>query len=202
MPRVSREQADRNREAIEEASARLFREKGLNGIGVADLMAAVGLTHGGFYGHFSSKDELAAVACAKAFEQTSQYWSDRIDRRKDVGLAFKDIIKSYLSPAAREAPGMGCAAAALANDVAREPMDKPVRAAYIEGVRGMLGTLESLAGKGSAKVRHEQALVQLAAMVGALSIARAAEGDPISDDILAAVRSFLLSTAMSESDQK
>jgi TetR/AcrR family transcriptional repressor of nem operon len=196
MPRVSREQTDKNRQAIEEVSARLFREKGLNGISVADLMAAVGLTHGGFYGHFESKDHLAAVACAKAFEQTSRFWEDRIERKKDRQQALKDIIKAYLSPRSRAEPGESCPAVALATDVAREPQDKPVRATYLDGVKGMADVLESLAGAGSTKARHEQALVQLAAMVGALTIARATEGDPISDDILAVVRSFLSNNAL------
>jgi TetR/AcrR family transcriptional repressor of nem operon len=68
MPRVSREQADKNRAVIEAASARLFKEHGINGISAADIMATAGLTHGGFYGHFDSKVELAAIACARAFE--------------------------------------------------------------------------------------------------------------------------------------
>ena len=74
MPRVSKEQTDLNRSAIENVSAKLFREKGFNGVSVSDLMAAAGLTHGGFYGHFSSKDELAAVACANAFDHAVERW--------------------------------------------------------------------------------------------------------------------------------
>ena len=79
MPRVSREQTDINRLAIEDASSRLFREQGIKAVSVADLMAAAGLTHGGFYGHFESKDALAAVACAKAFEQSAGRWEKRLD---------------------------------------------------------------------------------------------------------------------------
>ena len=67
MPRVTREQADSNKIAITEASARLFRERGIDSVSVAELMAAAGLTHGGFYGHFASKQELAGEACAFAF---------------------------------------------------------------------------------------------------------------------------------------
>ena len=74
MPRVSREQTDKNRLLIEAASARLFKEHGFDGVSVADIMASAGLTHGGFYGHFESKDELAALACAKAFEESAARW--------------------------------------------------------------------------------------------------------------------------------
>ena len=74
MPRVSKEQTDRNRLLIEAASARLFKERGLNGVSVTDIMASAGLTHGGFYGHFESKDELAAVACERAFGESVVRW--------------------------------------------------------------------------------------------------------------------------------
>ena len=194
MPRVSREQTDKNRAAIEEVSSRLFREQGFNGVSVADLMAAAGLTHGGFYGHFSSKEALTAVACGKAFAQSAQRWERRIadcTDHSDPRAAFRAIANAYLSPASRDNAGNGCPAAALAGDVAREAQDSAARAAYLVGVKGMLDTLTGLSCKGDPAARTNEALVQLATMAGALMLARATHGDPISDQLLEAVRNFL-----------
>lgn len=191
MPRVSREQTDKNRIAIEEVSARLFREQGLGGVSVPDLMAAAGLTHGGFYGHFSSKDELAAIACTKAFEQSSARWVRWIQEGKDKQATLAFLAKAYLTTKQRDEPGDGCAAVALASDVARQSDDRPVRAAYLAGVKGMLESLISLSGAESRKEQREEALVQLATMVGAVTLARATKGDAISEDVLVAVRNFL-----------
>ncbi len=193
MPRVSRQQMDQNRASIEEVSARLFREQGLNGISVADLMAAAGLTHGGFYGHFESKDALAAVACGKAFEQSLGRWERSVQRQPTPQRALEQIIERYLSPQSRDQPGRSCPAVALAADVAREAPGKPVRAAYLDGVKGMAEALTTLAAGAHLRPHpRQQALLQLATMVGALSLARATRGDPLSDEILAAVRALLL----------
>src|ERR1700754_4029738 len=128
MPRVSREQADKNRAVIEAASARLFKERGLNGVSVADVMASAGLTHGGFYGHFESKDELAAIACAQAFEESVTRWRALTQDTQGAGeQALVDALaKHYLSPTQRAQPGLSCAAAGLAVDVGREAADKPI----------------------------------------------------------------------------
>ena len=191
MPRVSREQTDRNRVAIEDVSARLFREQGFNGVSVADLMAAAGLTHGGFYGHFASKDALAAAACGKAFAQSAQRWESRIATHADPRAAFRAIAAGYLAAASRDDAGSGCPAVALATDVAREAPDKPVRAVYLAGVEGMLDTLAALSTQNEPAARRDEALLQLAAMAGALMLARATQGEPVSDQMLAAVSAFL-----------
>lgn len=192
MPRVSREQADKNRLAIEDAASRLFRERGFNGVSVADLSSAAGLTHGGFYGHFDSKDALAAIACGKAFGQAEQRWARRIEARPgDKPAVFGAIVDAYLDTANRDNPGKGCPAVAFAADVAREPGHMPVRASYVEGVKTMVGQMASLSDAADADATHARALVQIAAMVGALSLARATGGDPISEQFLAAVRGFL-----------
>src|ERR1043165_1837256 len=83
--RVSREQAAENRERIVQVAAKLFRERGFDGIGVADLMKAAGLTHGGFYGHFGSKDDLAAEASDRALKDILQYWSGVVDKKTPKG---------------------------------------------------------------------------------------------------------------------
>ncbi len=192
MPRASREQAEKNRERIEEMSARLFRERGLNGVSVADLMASAGLTHGGFYGHFESKEELAAIACARAFEQTRQSWVKRIassggDRR----AALADIVDHYFGADHRDNTGTGCAMAAFAGDVAREAAGGPVRSGFIAGLKGMIATWTSLLSARDAEKKRRQALVQVSTLVGALILARATRGDPLSDEILEAARDVL-----------
>lgn len=192
MPRVSREQTDTNRAAIEAVSARLFREQGLHGVSVADLMAAVGLTHGGFYGHFASKDMLAAVACQHAFDQAARRRTRQLKSPDDGQSPLSTYAENYLSARHRDHVGRGCPAVALAGDVARESNDKPVRAAYLAGVKGMLDGIEAMSphqGVGT-QHQHQQALLQLAALVGAVTLARATKGDAISDDILAAVRDY------------
>jgi TetR/AcrR family transcriptional repressor of nem operon len=192
MPRVSREQTDSNRLAITDASARLFRERGLKGVSVADLMAAAGLTHGGFYGHFESKDALAAEAVAKAFEQSGARWKKRMAGKAGPREAMSALVEGYLSAQARNSPGTSCPTAALAGDVAREPADAPVRAAYRAGVDGMLRVLSSLQQTGDADVDREQALVELSTMVGALVLARATAGSDLSDELLNAAREHLV----------
>src|SRR5277367_5494913 len=98
MPRVSKDQSNRNRAAIREISARLFRERGINGVSVADLMGAAGLTHGGFYGHFESKDALAGVAVAHAFEQSAERWHKRVASKPDDAARRALLVDKFLTP--------------------------------------------------------------------------------------------------------
>src|SRR5579883_1331192 len=109
--KVSREQAAANRERIIEAAGELFRRKGFGGIGVADIMKAADLTHGGFYGHFASKDDLVAQASGKAMARAAANWRKVVEAgSKD---AFAALLTHYLSPRHRDDPGRGCAFAAL-----------------------------------------------------------------------------------------
>lgn len=193
MARASREQAEKHREAIEQASSKLFRERGLNGVSVAELMGSAGLTHGGFYGHFSSKDELVALASKRAFEESARRWSHRIEHAEGDKRAMRaNLIEPYLTQAHCTNPGDGCAAAALAGDIAREPADKPVRQVYIDGLRQMVDEWLKTVDHEDPVERRKLALAELATLVGAVTLARAAEGDALSDDILAAAREMLL----------
>ncbi|RZT39489.1 TetR/AcrR family transcriptional regulator [Cupriavidus agavae] len=196
MARASRAVADQHRTAIEQASARLFRQHGLHGVSVAQVMADAGLTHGGFYGHFGSKDELAAVACARSFAEANDRWQATARRAKgDVSSARRELVERYLSAAHRDAAGHGCPASAFASDVAREPAGKPVREAYLDGLRQLIDTWEAIntgAGADAGPDAHRQALVQLATFVGAITLARATAGDGLSDEILDAARAWLL----------
>jgi TetR/AcrR family transcriptional regulator, transcriptional repressor for nem operon len=190
MPRVSREQSEKHREEIEAVSARLFRERGLNGISVVELMASVGLTHGGFYCHFESKDALAAVACTRSFDQSAARWSDLIATNDDPHVVVTTIIERYLRDANRMGAGPDCAAAALAGDIAREPLDKPVRQSFAAGLEKLFMALsEQLADR---EVPRQQAIVLFSTLVGALNLARATSGTPLSKEIQDAVKLQLL----------
>lgn len=185
--KVSREQAAENRERIVTAAAKLFRERGFDGIGVADIMNSAGLTHGGFYGHFGSKDDLAAEACARALGDSVRKWDAVIERNPDAALAT--ITDSYLSPRHRDKPGAGCAISALGSDVARQ---KPsVRRAVTEGLLALVSRLAPLAPGKSKAEKRQAALAEFAGMVGAVMMARAVDDADLSEEILRAVSQSL-----------
>jgi TetR/AcrR family transcriptional repressor of nem operon len=178
---------------ITEASARLFRERGIDNVSVAELMAAAGLTHGGFYGHFESKGELASEACRWAFDRSVERWEKRVAEKSDPSLARAALTDNYLSAQSRNNSGASCPAAAFAGDVARESADAPIRAAYAAGVEELLKVLARVQETHVPCSDREGALADFATMVGGLILARATEGDPISDEFLAAARRRLKS---------
>jgi len=192
MPRVSRAEAESHREQITEASARLFRERGVKGVSVADLMGAAGLTHGGFYGHFESKDALAGVAVARAFEQSAQKWRKRIAARPDDAARRAVLVEHFLSAQSIRDVGLGCPTVSLATDVSREPDGAPIRAAYHDGFDALVDILAEVEPGPDAGARRQAALADYATMVGALLLARATEGAPLSHELLAAARARLL----------
>src|ERR1700743_2622099 len=124
--RVSREQAAASRERIIDAAAALFRAKGFAGIGVADIMKAADLTHGGFYGHFASKDDLIAQASARSLQHSPEAARKMVARSSDDALPA--LLDHYVSSRHRDDPAHGCAFAALGNDAAR--CGKPLRTAF------------------------------------------------------------------------
>ena len=128
--RVSREKAAENRERIIDAAGVLFRAKGFDGIGVADIMKAADLTHGGFYGHFASKDDLAAQASRRAHGALGRQVGARC--RGFAQGAVRGAARELPLAAHRDDPGRGCAFAALGSDAARS--GKAVRAAFAEGL--------------------------------------------------------------------
>ena len=185
--KVSREQAAENRDRIVQVAAKLFRERGFDGIGVADLMKAAGLTHGGFYGHFASKEDLAAEASDRALKELLQYWSAVIEKAPDE--AFSTIVNRYVSEGHRDAPGRGCLVAALGSDLGRQA--RPVRRVVTDGINAFIGQLMQLVPGKSKAARRRQALTDFAAMVGAVTIARAVDDPALSKDVLDAVVSAL-----------
>ena len=187
MPRVSRTEAQHNHAAIRRASAALLRQQGLK-VSLADIMAAAGLTPGGFYGHFASKDELLASGCSVAFEESAQRWEQRVAAAPDAPAALAALINAYL---AAEGPVLsGCPIASMATDVAREPEERPVRRAFGAGLEKLLGILAAQQAVAGGAAR-EAALLQLSAMVGAVILARATRASDLSGEFLQVVRRHL-----------
>jgi TetR/AcrR family transcriptional repressor of nem operon len=180
--RVSREQFADNRQRILEVAARLFREKGFEGVGVDGIMEEAGLTHGGFYGHFASKADLAEQACAAAVGRSTDKWEALADGPPDTGLG--EIVRSYLSTRHRDNPGSGCVMAALGGEVARR--SDAVRTTVTQGVRAQLGILEGVAGGSSKAERRENAIATLSGLVGAMVLARLVDDSALSNEILTA----------------
>ena len=188
---VSREEAARNRERVIEAAARLFRERGFDGIGVAALMKEVGLTHGGFYGHFASKEELEVQACKRALDRSLERWKQRAERAPDAPLAA--IADPYLSTAHRDHPGAGCLIAALGQDVSRR--GPGVRQAVTAYLNAAFEFLAGLVPGSSRAARRRKAIDTYARLVGALVLARAVDDEALSQEILDSVRQALPSAA-------
>jgi TetR/AcrR family transcriptional regulator, transcriptional repressor for nem operon len=178
--RVTRERAAANREKILEVAGTLFRQHGYDGIGVADIMKQAGLTHGGFYGHFGSKDDLAAEITARILGRGG--WAERLTR--SANPTFRDVVRAYLSPRHRDDAGRGCLFAALASDVVRQP--RSVRRAFTQGFRGRVETLRNLLPGRSAAARRQKALATMAGLVGAMVLSRAVDDPALSDEILEA----------------
>ena len=191
MPRVSRAEAESHREQITEASSRLFRERGIKGVSVADLMGAAGLTHGGFYGHFESKDALTGVAVARAFGQSAERWNKRIAGGPDDAARRAVLIDKFLTSQSMKDVGMGCPSVSLATDVAREPAQAPVRTAYLDGLEALVQILSSVEDGPDDAARRGAALADFATLAGAMMLARATAGAPLSAEILAAARARL-----------
>ena len=164
--RVSREKFAETRDRILDTAARLFREKGFDGIGLGDIMKAAGLTHGGFYGHFGSKEDLQAQALSLALARSVTDWSQLIDSAPARPLSA--LAGQYLCPDHRENVGEGCALAALGVDTARE--GEPALTAGLEPSLALLSNV--MPGRSRAQ-RRRRAIVTIAEMVGAIILARA-----------------------------
>ncbi len=186
--KVSREKAAENREAIISAAGALFRQKGFGGIGVADIMQAADLTHGGFYGHFKSKDDLAAQASKAVMARSVTAWNKAMDDAP--GKPLDAVVNHYLSRRMRDDMGHGCAFASLGADAARQ--GKPVRAAFAAGLSPLIDILTKLVAGNSKAARRRKALASMAQLVGAMVLARAVDDVDLSDEILAASKADLL----------
>ncbi|KRB40847.1 TetR/AcrR family transcriptional regulator [Acidovorax sp. Root70] len=193
--KVSKAQAAENRQGILDAASRLYRERGLTGVGVADITRDAGLTHGGLYRHFASKDALVQEACARAFD-----WSIAPLDGATPNTTISERIQSYLSPQHRDSPGTGCPAAALAVDAARA--GSALSEVFAQGIERNIGRFAQLLADNGAEeggtaeqpTDRARAMQILATMVGGLVLARAtAAAQPaLSNELLTTLQSQLI----------
>ena len=179
--RVSKQKAAENRERILTSAARLFRERGIGATGVDSITEDAGLTHGGLYSQFGSKEAIAAEAIRFALGRAQRVWQRAVERNPGKS-ALPAIVESYLSRAHRDTPGTGCVVAALGTDIARQP--RAVRETFTRQLKDDLDFLSRQMPKGGRTDRFEEALVAFAAMAGALILARAVSDESFSDLIL------------------
>ena len=177
--RVSKQEAARTRERIIAAAAAEFRRKGLAGAGLSDLMAAAGLTHGGFYRHFESKDELIAEACAAAIDSVATMYA-AVPKSGRNGL--EAVAARYLSKDHRDGRSRGCPFASLGSELARA--DKNTRAVATDGLLKIVDTLAQHFKGTRPDVAKRQALVALSTMIGALTLSRMMTQTELSDLLL------------------
>jgi TetR/AcrR family transcriptional repressor of nem operon len=196
--KVSRIQEAENHERILDVATRLFRERGIDGIGVADLMKAAGLTHGGFYGHFKSKEDLVAQACARAVSRMRQNWTNVIDQA--TGDPLEALAATYLTPKHRDGAGRGCPMAALGSEIARQ--GPPVRRAFTDELRPFIDYLSRNVQGNSNSLRRQKALATYAGLVGALIVSRAVDDPDLSNEILSAVAATMHHKEVERSQSK
>jgi TetR/AcrR family transcriptional repressor of nem operon len=181
--RVSRKQVAENRRRILEAAGRLFRAKGFEAVTVTEVMRAAGLTHGGFYGHFGSKDDLIAQTLAYALLAGE----DRQRSRAEVDLAR--YAAGYLSPRHRDDLAGGCPTAGLGAETIRQSPE--ARAAMTAGLRRRIELLSEGAPGASAAEKRRVAIGSWAAMVGAVILARLSDDPRLSDEVLEQTRAWI-----------
>ncbi|CAI8740845.1 TetR/AcrR family transcriptional regulator [Pseudomonas sp. IT-P294] len=185
--RVTKAQAQANREHIVETASELFRDRGFDGVGVSDLMAAAGFTHGGFYKHFGSKADLMAEASASSLSKSLA---------GAESLYIPDFIDAYVTREHRDGRGSGCTMAALCGDAARQSDD--LKATFAEGIEHTLQTLgdkyptrpDAAPGEGRKKM-----IDLLSRAVGAIILSRACPGDSaLADEILEVCRAEMFAS--------
>ncbi|KUO16613.1 TetR/AcrR family transcriptional regulator [Streptomyces dysideae] len=185
--RVTKAQAERNRAHIVATAARLFRERGYDGVGVAELMAAAGFTHGGFYKHFRSKADLMAEASASGLSQTAA---------RTEGLDPAEFVERYVSREHRDGRGDGCTVAALSGDAARQSVG--IKTEFAAGIENLLTVLQAQSDRpGDADRGAARAMLidMLAHSVGAVMLSRACpDGSLLADEILDVCRKGILAS--------
>jgi TetR/AcrR family transcriptional repressor of nem operon len=178
--RVSRMQAAENRENVINVASRLFRSRGFDGIGLKDLMEGAGLTQGGFYKQFASKEDLAARASRRALESASLRWSTAITENPEDPLGA--VVAFYLSPEHREERMDGCPVVALGSDAARQGNE--VKASFEAGIKAYLEILGRLIAETGGEESSGKAMAILSTMVGALTLSRAVNDPDLARAIL------------------
>lgn len=178
--RVSRVQAEENRQTVIDVASRLFREHGFDGIGLKDLMEGAGFTHGAFYKQFASKEDLAALAGERAMEFACRRWRAAAEANHEDPLG--EVLGFYLTMEHRAKLKDGCPVTALGADAARHGLE--VRASFEAGIREQLAMLEGWIATTRPADRSQRAMAMLSTMVGAIVLARAVNDTELARDLL------------------
>jgi TetR/AcrR family transcriptional repressor of nem operon len=187
--RYSREHKLETHERIVKRASVRLREKGAHGIGVADLMKDAGLTHGGFYAHFDSREALVIEAFAHAMDRSTERWR-KLGETTPPEQRLTAIVDSYLTPVHRDDPGHGCAVPTLAAEIARE--SPKTRRAFAGKLEQMIDMMADQIPNVPRKVARKQATAAIATMMGTMVMARVAGTGEFSDEVLAAGREAVL----------
>jgi TetR/AcrR family transcriptional repressor of nem operon len=176
---------------VKKASVRL-REKGAHGIGVADLMKEAGLTHGGFYAHFDSREALVIEAFGYAMDRATERWRT-LAAETPVEKRLSAIVDTYVSTVHRDDPGRGCAVPTLGAEIARE--SAKTRKAFSGKLEQLIEVMAEQIPDVTRKAARKQAMGMMATMMGALVMSRVAGSGELSDEILAAGRETAMARA-------
>ena len=185
--RYSRRHKEETHNRLLKKAAEEFCRNGVQGTGIAPLMGRLGLTHGGFYAHFDSKNELVAQATGPMFEEGLAGWMLAAAEAAPKGKAVRAIVTHYLSPEHRDSRE-GCPLAGLAGEMARQP--EPVRNAYMSALNHRLKRIAALLPGDDEKTRFDRARLLVAGMAGAMMIAKAMTDREVSDHFLQQARAF------------
>lgn len=191
--RVSRAQAEKNRENVIDVASRLFRKHGFDGIGLKDLMETAGMTQGAFYKQFTSKDDLIVEASARALESATLRWSNVV--AKNVDEPLDAVLAFYLSNGHRKEKLDGCPLVALGADAARQGAE--VKASFEAGIREHLSVLTRLLAEADTDEKRQKAMVILSTMVGAVTLSRTVNDPRLAQCILDAAAESVRETAAS-----
>ena len=183
---------------VRKASVRL-REKGAHGVGVADLMKEAGLTHGGFYAHFDSRDDLVIEAFTHAMDRSTERWRKLVEQTPRE-KRFATIVNSYLTSLHRDDPGRGCAIPTLGAEIARE--SARTRRVFAGRLDQMIDMVADQIPGLPRKAARKRATAAVATMMGTLVLARVAGSGEFSDEILGAGREALLGQPRSRKSKK
>ena len=185
--RVTKEKFAENRERILEVAGVLFRERGFDGIGVSDIMKAAGMTHGGFYGHFQSKEELALEVSRALIERVKIRWGEIIARAPERPLDA--LVRHYLDRCSVDDPGGSCVFASLVQEVSRSR--GAVRETFNDGLSALVDILSRIVDGDTEQERRDKGFTTLSSMMGAVILARAVESRSLSDSFLYTTRDSL-----------
>lgn len=187
--RKSKAETAETRRRIVEIAARQFSAKGIHATGLSDVMSEAGLTNGGFYRHFESKDQLVAEAFETGISGVIGAFEAATENRRTAKEAFRAIVETYVSAAHRDQVGGGCPVASMGSELARS--EEKTREAAVQGIDDILETIATRSGRKDADAAHEDAVFTLAAMIGGLTLSRIIVDPEASDFVLETVKRHL-----------